>query len=91
MTPMNLLAPALFGGVGFALGLAHFHGLRRDTDAYLARGVSVGAVAVHAARIVATAVVLVLIARSGVLRLLLALAGFLAARFVAVAHARRSP
>ena len=65
MTPMNLLAIALFVGVGFALGLAHFHGLRRDARRYLARGMTLGAVAVHAARLLASAAALVFIARSG--------------------------
>lgn len=85
-----LLPVACFGGLGLALGLAHFHGLRRDTRAYLARGVRLGAVAAHAARLLATVVALVLIARSGAIPLLAALLGFLAARFLAVAQVGRS-
>lgn len=90
MTSMNLSTIALFGGIGFALGLAHFGGLRRDTHRYLAHGMTPGAVAAHAARLLASAAVLVFIARSGAIPLLATLAGFLAARFVAVAQARRS-
>jgi F1F0 ATPase subunit 2 len=90
MTPMTLLAIALFGGIGLALGLAHFYGLRRDTRAYLAHGVRVAAVAAHAARLLATAAAFVFIARSGAISLLAALAGFVVARLVAVAQARRS-
>lgn len=90
MTPMNLLGGALFAAVGFALGLAHFYGLRHDARRYLARGVSPGTALLHAARILASVAVLVLIARSGAIPLVAALAGFLAARFVAVARARRS-
>jgi F1F0 ATPase subunit 2 len=90
MTRMNLLAAALFAAVGFALGLLHFHGLRRDARRYLARGMSAGTVALHAARILGSVAVLVLIARGGAIPLVAALAGFLAARFVAVAQARRS-
>jgi F1F0 ATPase subunit 2 len=89
MTPMSLLAIALHGGIGFALGLAHFHGLRRDTRRYLAHGMSSSAVAAHAARLLVSAAVLVLIARSGALPLLAALVGFLVARFVAVTRAER--
>ena len=89
MTPMNLLAVALFGAFGLALGLAHFHGLRGDTRRYLAHGVRAGAVAAHVARVLASAAALVIVARSGAGPLLAALAGFLAARFVAVARARR--
>jgi len=89
MTPMTLLVIALFGGIGFALGVAHFHGLRRDTRRYLARGMSPGAVAAHAGRLLATAAVLVLVARSGAIPLVAALAGFLVARFVAVTRAER--
>jgi F1F0 ATPase subunit 2 len=91
MTRIDLLAIAIFGGIGFALGLAHFHGLRRDAHRYLARGMSPRTVALHAARLLASAAVLVLVARSGAIPLIAALAGFLAARFVAVARARRSP
>jgi hypothetical protein len=90
MTPPSLLAVALFVGVGFALGLAHFHGLRRDARRYLARGMSLGAVAAHAARLLAGAAVFVLVARSGAVPLLAALAGFLAGRFAVVTQARRS-
>lgn len=90
MTPMSLLAVALFGALGFALGLAHFYGLRRDARRYLARGMSLGTAAGHAARLLASAAVLVFIARTGAIPLVAALAGFLAARFVAVAQARRS-
>jgi hypothetical protein len=90
MTPMDLLAIALFGGIGFALGLAHFRGLRRDTRRYLARGMSFWALAAHAARLLASAAVLVFVARSGAIPQLAALAGFLAARFVAVTQAERS-
>jgi F1F0 ATPase subunit 2 len=91
MTPMTLLVIALFGGIGFALGVAHFHGLRRDTRRYLAHGVRLWAVAMHMARVLATAAALVFLARSGAVALVAALAGFLAARFVAVARARRPP
>jgi hypothetical protein len=90
-TPTILVAIALFGGIGVALGLAHFHGLRLDTRSYLARGLRVGAVAAHAARLLATAAVLVFIARIGIVPLIAALAGFLAARFIAVARARGLP
>ncbi len=90
MTLMTLLAIALFGGIGLALGLAHFHGLRGDTRRYLAHGVRAGAVAAHVARVLATTAALVFLARSGVVALLAALAGFLAARFVAVTRSRRS-
>ena len=90
MTPMNLLAAALFAALGFALGLAHFYGLRRDARRYLARGMSLGTALGHAARILGSVAVLVVIARSGAIPLVAALAGFLAARFVAVAQARRS-
>jgi F1F0 ATPase subunit 2 len=90
MTPSTLLGLALFGALGLALGLAHFHGLRRDTRRYLARGVRLGGVALHAARVLTTVAVLVLIARSGAAHLLAATAGFVAARFVAVTRARRS-
>jgi F1F0 ATPase subunit 2 len=91
MTPRDVLAVAPFGAIGLALGLAHFAGLRRDASRYLARGVQAGIVAGHAARLLASVAVLVLVARSGALPLLAALAGFLAARFVAVAQAQRSP
>jgi N-ATPase, AtpR subunit len=91
MTPLDVLAVAPFGAIGLALGLAHFAGLRRDAGRYLARGVRAGIVAGHAARLVASAAVLVLVARSGAVPLLAALAGFLVARFVAVALTRRSP
>jgi hypothetical protein len=86
---MTLLTLLLFGGLGLGLGLAHFHGLRRDTRRYLARGVRAEIVAGHAARLLATAAVFLLVARSGVVPLLAALLGFIAARFVAVAAARR--
>jgi F1F0 ATPase subunit 2 len=91
MTPRNLLAAAFFAAVGLALGLAHFHGLRRDTRRYLAQGMSAGAIALHATRILASVAVLVFIARSGAIPLVAALGGFLAARLVAVAQARRAP
>jgi F1F0 ATPase subunit 2 len=91
MTPRDLIAAAFFAAVGLALGLAHFHGLRKDTRRYLARGMSLGAVALHAARILASVAVLVLVARSGAIPLVAALGGFLAARLVAVAQARRTP
>lgn len=90
MTPMPLLTIALFHTLGLAVGLAHFYGLRRDTRRYLARGARLGGVALHAARVLATVAVLVLIARSGALHLLAAAAGFVAARFVTVSRARRS-
>jgi F1F0 ATPase subunit 2 len=90
MTTAPLLAIALFAVVGFGLGLAHFHGLRGDTRRYLEGGLRAGAVAAHAARILATVAVLVLIARSGSVPLVAALSGFVLARFVAVAQARRS-
>jgi F1F0 ATPase subunit 2 len=90
MTLMNLFTLTLFGGIGLVLGLAHFYGLRRDTQKYLARGVGLLAVALHIARIVATTAVLVFIARNGAVPLLTALMGFLAARFVVVAHVRRT-
>jgi hypothetical protein len=87
---MTLLVIALFGGIGLALGLAHFHGLRRDVRAYLARGIRVAAVGLHVARLVVTAAAFVLIARTGAIPLLAALGGFVTAKFVAVAQARRS-
>ena len=90
MTPRDLLGAALFAALGFAIGLAHFHGLRRDARLYLARGMSVGTALGHAARILASVAALVLIARSGAIPLVAAMTGFLAARFVAVAQARRS-
>jgi hypothetical protein len=90
MTPVSPFAAGIFVGVGFALGLVHFHGLRRDARRYLARGVSLGAVAAHAARLLASAAALVIVARSGAVPLLAALAGFLAARFAVVTEARRS-
>ncbi len=90
MTTMNLPAVAFFTLIGLALGFAHFHGLRRDARRYLARGVGAGAVALHAARILATAAILVFIARSGAIPLVAALAGFLVARYLTVAQARRS-
>jgi F1F0 ATPase subunit 2 len=89
MTPLDLLALVLSSGIGLVLGLAHFDGLRRDTRRYLARGMSPGAVAAHAGRLLATAAVLVLVARSGAIPLVAALAGFLVARFVAVTRAER--
>ena len=90
MTPMNLLGAAVFTALGFALGLAHFHGLRRDARRYLAQGMSAAAVALHAARILGTVAVLVFVARGGAISLIATLAGFLAARFVTVAQARRA-
>jgi F1F0 ATPase subunit 2 len=90
MTTAPLLVIALFAGVGFALGLAHFHGLRGDTRRYLEGGLRLWAVAAHAVRILATVAVLVFIARSGAAPLVAALSGFVVARFVAVAQVRRS-
>ena len=91
MTLLDVLAVMPFGALGLALGLAHFEGLRRDAGRYLARGVRAGTVAGHAARLLASAAVLVLVASSGAGPLFAALAGFLAARFVVVALAKRSP
>jgi len=54
VTPMILLTAAAFAGIGLALGLLHFHGLRGDTRRYLARGLRPAAVAAHAARLLAT-------------------------------------
>lgn len=88
---MNPLTLALFGGLGLLLGLAHFRGLLRDTQGYLARGVRTGTVAVHALRLLATTAVLVLVARRGAAPLLATLAGFVAARFLAVSRARALP
>jgi N-ATPase, AtpR subunit len=90
MNLMTLLTVALFGGIGGALGLAHFHGLYRDARGYVTRGPTPGGLALHAARIAATALLLLFIALHGAIPLLAALAGFLAARFVAVAVAPRS-
>ncbi len=87
MTPALVIA--LFGALGLALGLAHFHGLRRDTRRYLARRVFAVPVPLHLGRILATTAALVFLARSGGVALVSALAGFLAARFVVVARARR--
>ena len=88
---MSLLRIALFGGLGVALGLLHFHGLRRDTRGYLAHGMRPSAVAAHAARLLATVIALVLIARGGAVPLLSALLGFLVARTIVVAQARSAP
>ena len=57
---------------------------------YLVHGLRGGVVAAHAVRLLATAAALVVIARGGAVPVLAALAGFLAARFVAVAQVRRS-
>jgi F1-F0 ATPase (N-ATPase) AtpR subunit len=86
---MTLSAITIFGGIGVALGLAHFYGLRRDVGMYLVGGMRGRVVAAHATRLLATAAALVFIARSGAVPLLAALAGFLAARSMAVAKARR--
>jgi len=72
---------------GLALGAAHFHSLRRNTDLYLAGNAGV-AVALHLARIAITVTALVLIARHGVWPLLFVMIGLLLAR-MAVIRARR--
>jgi hypothetical protein len=87
---MTLLVIALFGGIGLALGLAHFHGLRRDVRSYLGGGVRFGAIVAHAARVLATAAAFVFIARIGVIPLLAGLGGFVLAKLIAVTRARRS-
>ena len=87
---MTLSTIAIFCGIGMALGVAHFCGLRRDTRMYLVRGLCGGVVAAHAVRLLATAAAFLFIARSGAIPLLAALAGFLAARFAVVARMRRS-
>ena len=89
MTPPLAVEIALFALLGAALGVAHFLGLRHDARRYLARGAGVGVVAAHGARLLATTLVLTLVARSGFLPLLAVLSGFLIARFVVVERERR--
>jgi hypothetical protein len=93
--PLSALLPAaltaaLFALLGFALGLAHFRGLRRDVSTYLSGGLRVSAVAAHAARVLVTVGAIVLVARTGGAGLLAVLAGFLVARHVVVAGVRRA-
>lgn len=91
MTPSLVLHAALFALVGLALGLAHFVGLRETTRLYLADGARARSIAIHVARMIATAAIFVWIAQRGAVPLLSTFAGFLAARMITVARARREP
>jgi hypothetical protein len=90
VTPALIASAALFGALGLALGFAHFRGLRHSARALLEDGVRARSIALHGARILATAIVFVVIARRGALPILAAFAGFIVAERIVVAHARRS-
>jgi hypothetical protein len=85
------LVPAvmLFAAAGFMLGMAYFALLRRGVELAAARCAWRSYLLLALARIAAAALFFTVTARSGVPTLIAAFAGFLLARRVAVAAARR--
>jgi F1F0 ATPase subunit 2 len=91
MTISIFVQAAMFAVLGVAVGVLHFRGLRETTRLYLGGGPKARPIALHALRVIVTAAVFVGIAQRGAVALLAAFAGFVAARVIAVARARREP
>ncbi len=87
--PTILLPAATVGGIVF--GWCYFEALRRSVAAYASSARRARGVALAAGRVLCAAAFFTMAARLGALPLLLALAGFLAARSLALRAARRAP
>lgn len=86
---MNVIASALgealpFALLGALLGAGHFAALRGNVTRYLEGGSPGPALALHLGRLLLSALGFALIAPAGAVALLAALAGFLAARTMAI-------
>lgn len=87
------MSTALLGAwtlAGFAAGLVHFLGLRRNVRLYVSSGRLRQALALQAARLALTVALFVAAARQGAVPLLLAAAGFLLARTAVLARRERA-
>jgi F1F0 ATPase subunit 2 len=83
-----MIEAALAAVMGFALGAAWCSSLRMNTDLYLSDGTLWRPVGILVLRLGAVGIAFALVAHEGALPLLAALAGFLAARTLAVRRAR---
>jgi F1F0 ATPase subunit 2 len=83
------ITAALLGAAGFAVGTAYFASLRRGVRLSVARGAWSWFALSAPARMVPAALFFILAARWGGPALLMAFAGFLTARHLAVRAARR--
>lgn len=86
---MSTAGLAGFALLGFAAGVVHFLGLRRNVRLYVSAGRLRDAIALQAARLGLTVALFAFAAWHGAAALLLAAGGFLLAR--AVVLARREP
>ncbi len=87
MSAAVLVACAL---LGFAAGVVHFLGLRRNVRLYVSAGRLRHAVALQAARLALTVALFAAAALQGAAPLLLAAGGFLLARAVVLARRERA-
>ncbi len=91
MTEWTIVKVVLFAGLGIAVGVAYFAALRYNVVLYVERGLGWPALVLHGGRIVAAGLVFWLVAFEGAAALLATMTGFLAARFVLLHRARRTP
>jgi len=90
MTAPGLALTAIFAVAGFAFGVAYFAALRRTVDRLAGAGPRLLPAAWTLGRIVAAVIFLGVAAKAGALPLLMTLAGFLAARALALRAVRRA-